>query len=84
MTDRTPRSTFAELLRTARLALDPSPTQAELAARLGRAQASVSAWESGKQIPGLPVLSDLAAALELDLGSLVDAAGDASRTPVSA
>jgi Zn-dependent peptidase ImmA (M78 family)/DNA-binding XRE family transcriptional regulator len=41
-------------------------TQAELATRLGRTQTAVSYWESGKRLPGLDDIIDLAAALGQD------------------
>jgi Zn-dependent peptidase ImmA (M78 family)/DNA-binding XRE family transcriptional regulator len=51
----------AQRIRDARE--DAGLTQAELAARLGRTQTSVSYWESGKRVPGLDDLMDVSVAL---------------------
>lgn len=73
-----PRRRFASLIRDGRLGLEPRLTQEELAEKLGRAQASVSAWESGKQIPAVPVLYALSRELGIDAEVLLEAAGAAA------
>jgi Zn-dependent peptidase ImmA (M78 family)/DNA-binding XRE family transcriptional regulator len=42
-------------------------TQSELARRMGRTQTAVSYWESGKRLPGMDDLIDLAVALSRDV-----------------
>lgn len=42
-------------------------TQGELAERLGVTQTAISYWESGKRMPGVEDLLDLASAFELDI-----------------
>ena len=56
----------ARRIREART--DQGWTQADLARRTERTQAAVSLWESGKRVPGLDDLIDLAKALQKELG----------------
>lgn len=57
-------------------------TQADLAARLGRTQTSVSYWESGKRVPGLDDLIDISSALGHPVYALLPP--EEPRRPVSA
>jgi transcriptional regulator with XRE-family HTH domain len=47
-------------------------SQAELARRLGINQPSLSRWESGQGEPGLSIIRPLAAALGVDIETLVN------------
>ena len=69
-------------IRDGRLARDL--TQEELGDLIGVTQVTVSGWESGKQIPKLPALGDLAKRLKLDAGKLYALAGEAAREPIPA
>ena len=84
MSNHPHRHRLGAMIREARLAADPPLTQEGLAERLQRAQASVSAWEAGKQIPGLVALLALARELDLNAEDLLEAAGAASAEPVPA
>lgn len=77
-----PRRRFADLIRDGRRALDPPMTQEAFAEKLGRAQASVSAWESGKQIPAVPVLHAISRELAIPAEILLEAAGEAASAEV--
>lgn len=56
-------------------------TQTQLGRRLGYYQERVSAIERGTYgLPSLPALAELAVALEVDLGDLIEAAGYALRS----
>jgi Zn-dependent peptidase ImmA (M78 family)/DNA-binding XRE family transcriptional regulator len=57
-------------------------SQAALAARLGRTQAAVSNWESGRRSPDIEELSEIADVLSVDLRQLAPPPG--SRQPVQA
>lgn len=77
-----PRSRLGAMIRAGRVAAEL--TQDAFADRLGRAQASVSAWEAGKQIPGLVALLAISRELDLNAEDLLEAAGAAAAEPVPA
>lgn len=58
---------FATMVREARRNTDPQITQQGMAEVLGVNQPAVSAWETGRAIPELGTLVDLAVLLGLDL-----------------
>lgn len=72
-----PSPTLSELLRQRREAAGLS--QVELAHRLGIKQQQVSKWESGTATPGTRRLPDLARALDIDKGELLELVADASQ-----
>lgn len=69
------RTRLGEKIRTGRLAA--GLTQEELAERLRRAQASVSAWEAGKQIPAVDALLAISRELDVAAEDLLELAGQA-------
>lgn len=69
------RARLGDLIRSGRAAANL--TQEELAEDIDRAQASVSAWESGKQIPSVDALLAISRRLGLPREELLELAGQA-------
>lgn len=78
MSNQDRRHHLGTIIRDGRLAAEPPLTQEALAERLDRAQASVSAWEAGKQIPAVPALLAISRELGIPAEVLLTAAGEAS------